>query len=86
MKITTEHYEALSALVSHHYTKLTAAQYRDAGLSYQRFLHDSLFNSKASIWICDNLYPYMNDDHLETALRRIARERGIVDWMPKATR
>lgn len=26
------------------------------------------------VWICDNLYPYANDTHVDTALRHIMRE------------
>ena len=36
-----------------------------------RFNSDLLRYSVGSKWICDNLYPYMNDNHLETALNRI---------------
>ncbi len=28
----------------------------------------------ASQWVCDNLYPYLNDNHIDTALKAIARE------------
>lgn len=37
-----------------------------------RFNYDILNYSVGSKWICDNLYPYMDDSHLKTALTRIA--------------
>jgi len=88
MKITAEHYEALSTLVSNHYTKQTAEQYKDAGLSYRRFLHDALFNTSASKWICDNLYPYMNDDKSlqpTAASRSLAKKRTLRPSRVKST-
>ena len=33
-----------------------------------RFNFDMLYNFVGSRWICDNLYPYMNDDHIKSAL------------------
>lgn len=27
--------------------------------------------ARASNWLCDTLYPYLNDDHIDTALRCI---------------
>ena len=28
-------------------------------------------------WACQTLYPYLNDDHIDTALRAIAKEVGL---------
>ncbi len=37
----------------------------------KRFCFDILYLTDISIWICDNLYPYLNDDHIYSALRNI---------------
>jgi len=42
-----------------------------------RFCFDILFGAGISKWVCDTLYPYMTDEHLLTALKRIC---------PKVTR
>ncbi len=34
----------------------------------------SIGDSNSSIWICDNLYSYLDDDHIDTALRNIMKE------------
>jgi len=38
----------------------------------QRFCFDLAYGAGLSRWISDNLYPYMNDNDLFTALKRIA--------------
>jgi len=42
-----------------------------------RFNFDIMYMAGLTKWICDNLYPYANDDHIATALKRIC---------PKVTR
>lgn len=37
----------------------------------RRFCFDVLFGAGLSRWVSDNLYSYMNDDHLYTALKAI---------------
>jgi hypothetical protein len=39
-----------------------------------RLRWDCLWSSVPSRWVCDNIYPYANDEHLDTALRRILKE------------
>lgn len=39
-----------------------------------RFRHDCLYKAGLSSWICDNLYPYMDDTHINSALKAIIRE------------
>ena len=36
-----------------------------------RFRWDMVRFAGLTKWICDTLYPYANDDHIDTALRRI---------------
>lgn len=36
-----------------------------------RFRWDVCYFAVGSKWICDNLYSYMDDNHIDTSLRRI---------------
>ena len=78
MKILPEHYEVLEK----HIAKVVTAcpNWRDHmtnnGLSMDRMRWDLLYIGSigkmvASAWICKYLYPYLNDSHITTALRRI---------------
>ncbi len=40
----------------------------------KRIRWDWLYGSIPSSWICDNLYPYMDDTHIDTALRAIVKD------------
>jgi len=80
LKIHAEHFATLEDAVSPFYNKLTASQYKDAGLSFARFLHDALYAGKLSAWVCDTLYPYLDDTHIKSALKAIARKNGIETW------
>ena len=86
MKIKPYHYGTLEmymlrAIAKHPHS---LNEYREAGLSDKRYRWDLLRATKLPItdgcnesrvngitWICDNLYSYMNDDHIDTALRKI---------------
>lgn len=77
MKIKPEHYklmaEALAPLILN---TAVRQSYTAAGYSDMRFRWDVLRAStiegvRGITWIGDNLYPYMNDDHIDTALRHI---------------
>lgn len=39
----------------------------------KRLRWDMLYNSVSSVWICDNLYPYLDDTHIDTALKAIVK-------------
>lgn len=80
MKIRPEHYEYLKNAIAtfppvqeHGILKL-AREYHEAGLSEVRFRWDLLYSLKLSTWISDNLYPYLHDPHIDTALRKIVGE------------
>lgn len=38
------------------------------------WLRAAKINGNTSTWICDNLYSYLNDDHIETAVKKILVE------------
>jgi len=44
----------------------------------KRFRWDCLYVAIKSSWICDNLYPYMDDTHIDTALRSIVKELELI--------
>ena len=82
MKIKPEHYAHIKSIIE--------SMPRDKLLAHKeslkhdpsvknldlRFRNDLIFAVPAR-WICDNLYPYMDDTHLDTALRSITKELGL---------
>ena len=80
MKMNATHYEYL-------YTAINSLD-RDTVLKHKalelgndkvkRFVWDLCYMIKASNWICDNLYSYLDDSHIETALKSIARECNYI--------
>ena len=78
MKIKQEHYDHIrSAIVNILEGRGVnpqvppLAEYEKAGMSAKRWRWDLLWSANLSPWICKNIYPYANDDHIDTALRRI---------------
>ncbi len=80
LKIKPEHFEQMAiACQATIAGKPDAKQsYADQGLSDKRFRWDVLNAStidgkRGTLWICDNLYPYLNDEHIDSALRQIVK-------------
>lgn len=80
MKIKAEHYAAMKAAMSvyskaeiERYTRKIEEEGRAKDID-MRVRWDLLSATLGSRWICDNLYCYANDDHIDTALRAIMRE------------
>jgi hypothetical protein len=76
MKMKTEHYDQLAHAIGPLMAKHSFSDYKALNLSAKRYRWDLMsaarFNGvSGSRWICDNLYGYLNDDHIDTALRRI---------------
>lgn len=79
MKIKRHHYNILEQAIREtrrkHYSAYS--QYRAEGLSDQRYRWDMLAISKTednqplSQFLCSTLYTYLNDTHIDTALRKI---------------
>lgn len=83
MKIKPEHFkilkDACEIVIAKHPD--TYAQYQAEGLSNMRFNWDVLHASciegvSGNAWICRNLYDYLNDEHINTALARILGNDG----------
>lgn len=79
MKITAQDFAALTAKVAPFDTAERRADYKSKGLTDKRYRWDLTYvvNSNdinsASRFICDTLYTYMDDSHVDTALRSIVK-------------
>jgi len=71
MKMKLEHYNYLFEQIKKVENKETFKN--DCLLSPMRYRWDLLYAAKLSTWICNNLYSYLNDDHIDTALRKITK-------------
>ena len=79
MKITQEHYKHMLDAMKWHVLSIpnrrkaiaTDPRVKDAA---KRLRWDLLYDSVTSRWICDNLYSYVDDTHIDTALRSIMRD------------
>jgi len=71
MKMREEHYAYLQKAIAPLDTEELRSYYRNAGLSDKRYRWDLHYRAGLAKWTCDELYPYLNDDHIDTALRKI---------------
>tara|TARA_B110000908_G_scaffold148920_1_gene181796 strand:- start:437 stop:691 length:255 start_codon:yes stop_codon:yes gene_type:complete len=81
MKMTPAHYDELKSRIALIWT-------REKHDDHQRFITnegkakdvakrlrwDWSYYAKASPWICANLYSYLDDTHIDTALKQIMRD------------
>ena len=74
MKMTKQHFDHIAEKIGALDTPALRAAYRNAGLSLKRYQWDVAYQVGLTAYICDTLYPYMNDEHIQTALNRIIRE------------
>jgi hypothetical protein len=79
MKMTLEHFHYLQDAMSINAQYIP--QYRAHIIAEgkakdveKRLRWDVLYLSGLSKWICDNLYSYLNDEHIDTALRAIMKK------------
>jgi hypothetical protein len=77
VKLTQEHYQTLChAIYRSQQGSETLEEYKNHGLTAKRWRWDLLWRAKRvgflpDRFIEDQLYVYVNDDHIDTALRRI---------------
>ena len=76
MKIKQEHYQvifdAFSALPRE---QVAAHKALNLGNDKERrFTFDLIYMAKLTPFICDNLYSYINDDHIYTAAKKAAKQ------------
>ena len=81
MKITSEHFAQLKAAITEAHQcwgERIRPTCQDANDPAKRYRWD-LLNCATRLgvlpitWVCDELYPYLNDDHIDTALRKIMK-------------
>ena len=76
MKIKQEHYDYIKKAMMSNSNAPLLQDYLKAGLTEKGWRWDWLYLTEGlSKWICDNIYTYANDDHLDTALRKITGGR-----------
>lgn len=76
MKITKEHYEHLKVICLDVLSKNPnmAKEYTEKRLSAMRYRWDVLHMANNSLnFICSHLYKYLDDTHIDTALRSIIK-------------
>ena len=71
MKIKQEHFDHMKAAICANAKAPTLYAYTSRGLTEMRWRWDLCYQAGLSKWICDNLYSYMDDTHIDTALRNI---------------
>lgn len=72
MKIKPEHVEYMrKAMMAVGKPIPTLASYTARGLSEKRW--GWLWNARVSRWISDNIYPYADNEYIDTALRQITK-------------
>jgi len=76
MKIKPEHLAHIRAAIAPLDTDFHRSRYAAAGLSTKRYQWDMLYQAGLTPWICDTLYKYMDDTHIQTALNRLVKPLG----------
>ena len=74
MKMKKEHFEYMQTTLTKFVLESgfpDLSQYKEKGLTEKRYRWDLSYSAKLTPWICKNLYSYLNDDHIDTALRVI---------------
>lgn len=84
MKISQKHYEYLKSEIDsflntcpnlldfvHDYEEGNFVNADKVNDLQKRFCFDVMYFAGLTTWVCDNLYGYMNDDHIYTALKSI---------------
>jgi len=81
MKITQIHYDTIKDQISSIWTSEKHESYRAHIIAdgkakdvEKRLRWDWSYRAKTTKWICENLYGYLDDSHIDTALKSIVRE------------
>jgi hypothetical protein len=73
MKMRKEHVAHIKAAVAKFDTDFHRSRYAAAGHSDKRYRWDLFRHAGLIGWCCDELYSYLNDEHIDTALRSIVK-------------
>ena len=81
MKMLPEHRAVIKAGVQKYNTDFHRSRYAAAGLSDKQFRWDCAHAAGLTKFFCDELYKYLNDEHIDSALRSIIKplDRSPVD-------
>ena len=81
MKITSKHYNIMKTAIAkiwtqekHDYHYQFIINEGKAKDTNKRLRWDWLYYAKLNQFICDEIYLYANNDHIDTALKRIIKE------------
>jgi hypothetical protein len=79
MKITIEHYAHIARALND--IKPTILEmipaYKNAGFSDKRLRWDACYQAGLTTFICDTIYKYCDDSHIDTALRQYFSKLGV---------
>jgi hypothetical protein len=83
MKMKHEHYNHIRESFEKHahwipLTRESIAKENKAKDYDKRLRWDMLYIAVGSRWICDNIYSYLDDTHIDSALRAIMRQYNPV--------
>jgi len=70
MKIQPEHAAHITAAVQAVDNPERRAKAQIGNHSNLRYRWDCLWAAGLTRWVCDTIYPYANDDHIDTVLRQ----------------
>jgi hypothetical protein len=73
MKIKPEHIDVIAKAIEQINSPSLQKHYADEGLSFKRYQWDCLYRTVPSKWICDNIYPYANDDNIQSVLNKVIK-------------
>ena len=73
MKMTPENFKHLSGALIPYDVPHIRSVYKANGLSIKRYQWDLVRKAGVMPWLCDVLYKYLNDDHIQTALNKIIK-------------
>lgn len=73
MKMQPSHFAHLQQALAPLDTDFHRSRYAAAGLSTRRYQWDMVRHAGLMSWLCDTLYPYLNDTHIQTALNKIVK-------------
>lgn len=71
MKMQPVHFEHMRSSIAKFDTDFHRSRYAAAGLSTTRYQWDLVRAAGLTPWLCETLYSYLNDSHIQTALNKI---------------
>lgn len=77
IKMKPEHVEHMREAFAKWDTDYHRARYAAAGHTTKRYQWDLVRAAGLMPWLCDTLYPYLNDTHIQTALDRIVKPLDV---------